>query len=91
MVGLAEMFTVRCGACTMMGDFDGAAHYMDEAVQIGSLLDAKEQRAYGLAHMANALTSMARFEEGWAKALEAFRAAEEIADWLEGSGGLYLS
>ena len=77
-LGLAEMFTVRCGVCNMIGDFPGVAHYMGESIQLGRQLNIKEQMAYGLTHMANALTNMTRFDEARATTHEALQLVEEI-------------
>jgi tetratricopeptide (TPR) repeat protein len=76
--GLAEMFTVRCGVCNMIGDFPGVARYMGESIALGRELGIKEQMAYGLTHMANALTNMTRFDEARATAREALQLVEEI-------------
>jgi tetratricopeptide (TPR) repeat protein len=76
--GLAEMFTIRCGVCNMMGDFPGVARYMGEFIQLGRELDVKEQTAYGMTHMAAALTNMTRFAEAWSTAQEALQLVDEI-------------
>ncbi len=76
--GLAEMFTIRCGICNMVGDFPGVAHYLGESIELGRQLDIKEQMAYGLTHMAAALTNMTRFDEAWATAQEALQLVDEI-------------
>ena len=76
--GLAEMFTVRCGVCNIIGDFPGVARYMGESIELGRRLNVKEQMAYGLTHMTNALTNMTRFDEARATAREALQLVEEI-------------
>ncbi len=76
--GLAELYTVRCGICTMTGDFQNAVHYLGESAEIGRELNIKEQMAFGLTHTANTLTYMARFDDAWEKAQEAMMVSQEI-------------
>jgi class 3 adenylate cyclase/tetratricopeptide (TPR) repeat protein len=76
--GLAEMFTVRCGVCNMMGDFDGVARYMGESIRIGQELNVKEQMAFGLTHRSIALTNMTHFSEAWPVVQEGLQLAETI-------------
>lgn len=80
--GLAELYTVRCGNCTIVGDFANAAHYLAESVQIGRELDMKDPIAFGLAHTANTYTFMARFDDAWEKAQEALKFSEEVGNQL---------
>lgn len=80
--GLAEMFTIRCGVCTMVGDFSGAEHYLGESVELGRQLDIKEQMVYGLTHMTGTLVNMTRFDEAWEAAQEATQVIDEIGDLL---------
>ncbi|MBI5028897.1 MAG: AAA family ATPase [Chloroflexi bacterium] len=78
--GLAELYTVRCGICTMQGDFSNAARYLTESAEIGRALNIKEQEAFGLAHTANVLVEMVQFEQAYAKALESLKLAQEIGN-----------
>ncbi len=79
-IGLAEMFWMRCGICTMTADFGNAEKYLGESVAIGRELDLKEQMSFGLTHLANTLVFMTRFDEGFARAQEALAIAEEIGN-----------
>jgi tetratricopeptide (TPR) repeat protein len=78
--GLVELYTLRCGLCTFSGDFEGAVKYLGESVEIGRELNVKEQMAFGLAHTANTLTFMTRFDEAWQTAQEAYQVAQEVGD-----------
>jgi class 3 adenylate cyclase len=78
--GLAEMYTVRCGVCSIQGDFDGMAKYMGESIRLGRELNIAEQMAFGLTHRSSALTNMARFDEAWDTAQEALQVIESIGD-----------
>lgn len=64
----------------MAGDFPGVAKYMGESIELGRQLNIKEQMAYGLTHMTNALTNMTRFDEARATAQEAMQLVEEIGN-----------
>jgi class 3 adenylate cyclase/tetratricopeptide (TPR) repeat protein len=78
--GLVELYTLRCGMCTFSGDFEGAVKYLGESVEIGRELNVKEQMAFGLAHTANTLMFMTRFDEAWQTAQEAYQVAQEVGD-----------
>jgi class 3 adenylate cyclase/tetratricopeptide (TPR) repeat protein len=78
--GLAELYTVRCGICNMMGDFGNAAKYLGESVEIGRELDLEEQMAYGLSHMAGTLTNLTKFDDAAQKAREALELARSIGN-----------
>src|SRR3990170_2305547 len=80
MDGLAELYTIRCSFCNQSGNFEGAVHYLEQSVHVGESMNKKEQRAYGLTHIAMTLTFMTRFDESWEKAQEAIQVAEEISD-----------
>jgi class 3 adenylate cyclase/tetratricopeptide (TPR) repeat protein len=80
--GLAELYTVRCGICTMQGDFGNAARYLTESAIIGRALNIKEQEAFGETHTANTLTYMAEFEQAFAKSQEALRVSQEIGNQM---------
>ncbi len=80
--GLAELYTVRCGICTMKGDFGNAARYLAESATIGRQLDLKEQEAFGETHTANTLTYMVEFDHAFAKAEDALRISEEIGNQM---------
>jgi tetratricopeptide (TPR) repeat protein len=66
-----------CYIYTSTGDFDGALGHQTEALQIGRELDEDEPRLFGMAHIANTMTFLTRFEEAWEKADEALKTAEE--------------
>ena len=76
--GLAEMFTIRCQLCTAQADFDGTVHYMNEIVSIGQELEAKEQLAYGLSHLASAYANMAEYDKAFETGEEAWKHANEL-------------
>ena len=80
--GLAEMFTVKCIACNMTGDFANGVQYMAEAAQIGKQLNVQTQIVYGLTHTAMMLTNMTRFDEGWVAAQEASEAIDAACNLL---------
>jgi len=80
--GLAELYTVRCGICTMQGDFGNAARYLTESATIGRELNIKEQEAFGETHTANTLTYMAQFDAAMEKAQEALEISREIGNQL---------
>ena len=79
-MGLAEMFTMRCWACSMTGDFANAARYLEESVQHGRQLNVEALMAFGLAHKANMLTHMTRFDEVETTAREGLQLVNEIGD-----------
>jgi len=78
--GLAELFTVRCGICNMIGDLGNAAKYLGESVEIGRELNLKEQMAYGLSHMAGTLTNLTQFDKAAEKAREALELSRQIGN-----------
>jgi class 3 adenylate cyclase/tetratricopeptide (TPR) repeat protein len=78
--GLAEMFTMRCGICTMVADFGNAEMYLTEAVRMGRHLGATPVVAFGLAHKSNTLMLMTEYEKSWETAQEGLRFAEEVGD-----------
>ncbi len=80
--GLTEHIITRCTLMMAAGDFDNTVKYMNEVVDIGRDLKLGEQMAFGLTHVANALTYMTRFEEAWDKAQEARVLTESIGDKL---------
>lgn len=80
--GLSEHIITRCTLMMASGDFDETVHYMNEVVALGRDMNLGSQMAYGLTHTANALTYLTRFDEGWEKAQEARRVAEENGDKL---------
>ena len=81
-LGLAEMANIRCMMCSVRGDFEGMARHMGEVVQIAHEVNMHEQEVTGLAHVANALTYMTRFDEAWEKAQEAIALARNVGDRL---------
>jgi predicted ATPase len=78
--GLAELHMMKCVVCTVTGDLDGAIEHLGESVQLGRDLDAEEPLLFGLTHSANTLTYLARFEEAWNAAQEAYRKAEQLGN-----------
>ncbi|MCK5430325.1 MAG: hypothetical protein KAI94_12680, partial [Anaerolineales bacterium] len=78
--GLSELNLIRCMMCTAVADFEGVALYMDETVALGRELDAKEQMALGLAHIASSQVYMLRFEESEKTLQEGLQLSREIGD-----------
>ena len=80
--GLSEHIITRCTLMMATGDFDSTVHYMNEVVEIGRELALGDQIAFGLTHVANALTYMTRFDEAWEKTLEVIEVATQSGDKL---------
>jgi class 3 adenylate cyclase/tetratricopeptide (TPR) repeat protein len=80
LAGLAELCTIRCGAYNMSGNFEGAARYLDESVEIGHKVNRKEQQAFGLTHFSLTMTFMTRFDEAWRTAQDAWQVSKELGD-----------
>ena len=78
--GLAELHMTYCYIYTSTGDFDGALGHQKESLQIGRDLDEDEPRLFGMAHIANTMTFLTRFDEAWEKAGEARKKAEELGN-----------
>ena len=76
--GLAELHMIQCNFCTARADFDGAVDHLAEAAAIGRELELEEPKLYGLTHIANTQTFMARFGDAWQTAQEARQLAEEV-------------
>jgi len=76
--GLAEQAMLRCMMCSAVADFDGAVRHLDEAAQFGRQLDAVEQVAMALTHIANTEIEMTRYDQAWQSAQEARNVAESI-------------
>ncbi|MBZ0299660.1 MAG: AAA family ATPase [Anaerolineae bacterium] len=81
-VGLAETANTRCMMCGLVGDFEGMARYMGEVVQISREINLGDNEAKGLAHIANALNTMTRFDEAWEKAQEGLEVSRRNGDLL---------
>ena len=78
--GLAELHMTYCYIYTTTGDFDGALAHQKESVQIGQAIDEDESRLFGMAHIANTMTFLTRFDEAWEKTNEARDKAEELGN-----------
>jgi tetratricopeptide (TPR) repeat protein len=78
--GLAEMYMIRCMVCLSTADFDGATKYLGDSVEAGRQLEIKELMAFGLAHLANTLIYLTRFDEAWETAQNCLRVSREIGD-----------
>jgi class 3 adenylate cyclase/tetratricopeptide (TPR) repeat protein len=78
--GIAEMALIRCQMCTAQADFDGVITHMDEMVEVGHELGAKEHIAMGLEHVSSSLMFLTRFDEALEKAQEALAVSQEIGD-----------
>jgi tetratricopeptide (TPR) repeat protein len=77
LAGLVEATTVRCGICTFTADFESAAKHLAEAASLGREIEDLDTTAFGLAHRANMLTHLARFDEAYETAQEGLLVAEE--------------
>src|SRR5947209_19536556 len=75
-LGLVEHATIRCGMSLRSGDFDLAIGYLGESVDIAHHPDLREQLPLTLAHYAQTLVYMTRFDEAWEAAQESIRVAE---------------
>ncbi len=78
--GLSEHNLIRCMMCTAVADFEGVELYMAETVALGRELDAREQMALGLAHIASSQAYMLRFEESEKSLQEGLKLSREIGD-----------
>jgi tetratricopeptide (TPR) repeat protein len=78
--GLSEMSMIRCMMCTAAADFDGVIHHMDEMVELGKDLDAKEQMVVGLSHISSSQIYLLHFEDAWKNAQAGLKRAREIGD-----------
>jgi hypothetical protein len=66
--------------CLSTADFDGATKYLGDSVEAGRQLEIKELMAFGLAHLANTLIYLTRFDEAWETAQNCLRVSREIGD-----------
>ena len=82
--GLAELHMTYCYLRVPFGNFDDAMSHLNESARIGGELDLEEPKLFGLTHIANTLTYMARFDEAWQSVQEARTLAEELGNrkWL---------
>ena len=80
--GLAELHMIQCSFCVATADFERAVDYLSEAAEIGHKLDLEEPKLYGLTHVSNMQTFMARFDDAWATAQETRQIAEELGNRL---------
>jgi tetratricopeptide (TPR) repeat protein len=68
---------IQCGFCMAMADFDKAVDHLSEATRIGEELDVLEPKLFGMTHIANMQTFMARFDEALATGRQALALARE--------------
>jgi class 3 adenylate cyclase/tetratricopeptide (TPR) repeat protein len=78
--GLAELFMIRCAICTFGADFNGAVGHLAESVQIGRDLQVNDLTVFGLTHSANTFGYMARFDEMWETAQQAYALASDMGN-----------
>ena len=78
--GLAEYHMIYCYMTVPFGKFDEAIGHLDEAAKIGQDLAMDEPRLFGLTHLANTLTYMARFDEAAEVCREALELAEQLGN-----------
>src|SRR5262249_43935498 len=80
--GMAEMYMTRCQRYLVVADFPTALKYFSESIEVGKKLTVNELRMFGLAHLANTLTYMGRFDEAWQTAQECQELAMQIGERL---------
>ncbi len=78
--GMAELHMTYCYLRVPFGMFDDAVEHLNESARIGRDLQLEEPRLFGMAHIANTLTYMTRFDEAWEVAQEARQLAEELGN-----------
>ncbi len=76
LVGLVKSSTVRCGICTMVADFDNAAKHLENAAELGRRIENLDTTAYGLAHRANMLTHLMKFDEVYEVSMEGLQVSD---------------
>src|SRR5207244_11586262 len=72
-----EIFVLRCNIRISTAHFDNAEKHLSEAVRLGKDVGESSLTAFGLAHKANTLTYMTRFDAAWQTAQEGLQVAEE--------------
>ncbi len=76
--GLVEACIAQCYLRTGNAEFDQVEHYMIKVAQLGEEMGLSEPTLFGMAHFANALTYMARFDEALEQAEKTLAKAEEL-------------
>jgi len=77
---LIESCISQCYVRTARAEFDQVAYYMDEVTNLGSQLGAAEPTLFGMAHLANSLVYLTKFDEGLAQAEKTLAKAEELGN-----------
>ncbi len=75
--GLVEACIAQCYLRTGNAEFEEVEHYMKKVAQLGQDLGLTEPTLFGMAHFANALTYMTRFDEALEQAEKTLAKAEE--------------
>ena len=80
------MHMTYCYLRVPFGQFDEAIDHLSESAEIGRDLDLEEPRLLGMAHTANTLMYMTKFDEGWKATQEACELSEKLGNlmWLSG-------
>ncbi len=78
--GIAEGLVVRCSVNMMKADFVEGVKTLDALVSVGRDMNRDFETAFGLVHVANAWTYLARFDKAWPAAQEARVFAEAHGD-----------
>jgi class 3 adenylate cyclase/tetratricopeptide (TPR) repeat protein len=80
--GLVEMAVLRCATCLPSANFDAAMDALGSSVDVAKDRNLKAELGLGLAHVANTLTYMARFDEAVQRVEEGMRVGRELGDLL---------
>jgi tetratricopeptide (TPR) repeat protein len=78
--GVIEACISQCYVRTARAEFDDVAYYMSEVTNLGSQLGAAEPTLFGMAHLANTLVYVTKFDEGLAQAEKTLAKAEELGN-----------
>jgi predicted ATPase/class 3 adenylate cyclase len=74
---LIESSMNQCFLRTAHAEFDEVVSYMDQITQLGERLDHDDATLFGMAHLANSLMLMTRFDEALESAEKALASAEQ--------------
>lgn len=75
--GVVEACIANCYIRSAFADFDMVEHYMKKVADLGESLGLIEPTLFGMAHFANTLVFLTRFDEGLVQAEKTLAKAEE--------------
>ena len=78
--GVIESCISQCYIRTAHAEFDQVAYYMNEVTTLGSETGSTESTLFGMAHLANTLVYLTRFDEGLEEAEKTLAKAEEFGN-----------